>query len=66
PEDGADTIDTTIVKRTFDVIADGTRGAASKKKVDGTWRLLVPNDWKDQARQVATDAADSAVRAGGQ
>lgn len=64
PEDGAATIDTTMVKRVFKVIAGGTRGAASKKKIDGTWRMKVPNNWKELAAQEDASAAVSAASGG--
>jgi len=61
PDDGAATIDTTMIKRVFSVIKGGTRGAAKMRKKDGKWRLYVPDDWKEIAEEKDAGAAVNAV-----
>jgi hypothetical protein len=57
-------IESKIVKRVMDLSKTLTRDVAKVKKKNGEWRMFVPNDWKNQSREVFQErhgGADSAV-----
>lgn len=55
PEDGA-TIDSTIARRVMELSDDLTRGAVTVEKEAGRWRMVIPPDWKEKAREAHRDA----------